>query len=114
MLCCLPFLAVGCFTAPKPPPSEKTCESNCDRQVRLACPESPPDLESTCKQACLVYRVSYPDCIPQMDRMSGCVEDKVIFSCDGKGKLTRDPVAVCMDEEYACHDCTGDFAPCRN
>jgi hypothetical protein len=114
LIACLPLAAMGCFTAPKAPPSEKTCESNCDRQVKLGCAKSEPDLETTCKQACLIYRVDYPNCVAQMDAMSGCVEDKVTFSCDANGKITTDPIAICMDEEYACYACTGEFAPCRN
>jgi hypothetical protein len=105
---------MGCFTASEAPPTEKTCESNCDRQARLACPKSEPNLATTCKQACLIYRVNYPDCVAQMDAMSGCVQHKVTFSCDNNGKLTTDPVAVCMDEEYACYACVGEFTPCRN
>jgi hypothetical protein len=105
---------VACFSSSKRPPSEKTCESNCDRQVNAGCSKAAADLATTCKQACLAYRVSFPDCVLEMDTMSGCVEDKVRFSCDPTGGISADPVAICMDEEYACYDCTGEFAACRN
>jgi len=108
------LLATGCFSASKAPPTERTCESNCERQARLGCPKTEPDFEATCKQACLIHRVNYPDCTAQMNSMSGCVEDRVTFSCDVNGRITNDPVAICMDEEYACYACTGVFEPCRN
>ena len=112
------FLAVAlisaCFGATKPPPGEKTCEDNCDRQLGAGCANTAADFGATCKRACVAYRATYPDCVNLLNAMSGCVNDKVTFSCDSSGSLTHDPVAICMDEEYACYACTGDFAPCRN
>ena len=104
----------GCFGGPNPPPSEKTCEDNCDRQVRANCSQTPVDYATTCKQACVAYRASYPGCVDQMDAMSGCVDRKVSFGCDSNGAITTNPIAVCMTEEYACYDCTNDFVVCRN
>ncbi len=105
---------IACFDASSPPPTERTCEDNCDRQVSAGCANTTVDLAATCKQACIAYRVNYPDCASEMNRMSGCVNDKVKFSCDSSGTLVATPIAVCSDEEYACYHCTGDFAPCRN
>ncbi len=104
----------SCFSSSKPRPSEKTCESNCDRQVNAACSQTAADFAATCKRGCLAYRMDYPDCISEMDTMSGCVEEKVRFTCDRTGAISADPVAICGDEEYACYACTGDFSACRN
>ena len=46
--------------------------------------------------------------------MSACVDRKVTFTCETSGNISANPVAVCMDEEYACIDCTGNIAACRN
>jgi hypothetical protein len=105
---------VACFSTSKAPPSERTCESNCDRQVKAGCSQTEADFAATCKQACLAYRLDYPDCVSEMDTLSGCVEDKVRFSCDPTGALSKDPVAICMDQAYACAGCTGDFSACSN
>jgi hypothetical protein len=107
-------LASACFSSTKAPPTEKTCEDNCDRQVRAGCANTPTDFGASCKQACLAYRATYPDCVALMNAMSGCVSDKVTFGCDSSGGLTHDPIAICMNEEYGCYACTADFAPCRN
>lgn len=104
----------GCFSSSEPPPSEKTCEANCDRQVKAGCSQTAADFAATCKRSCLAYRVDYPDCISEMDTMSGCVDDKVRFTCDPTGDISNDPVAICADQEYACYACTGDFSACRN
>jgi hypothetical protein len=104
----------GCFSGPGAAPTEKTCASNCDRQAKLGCSTTAADFETTCKQACLAYRVSYPACIDAMNAMSGCVEDRVKLSCDANGRIAHDPIGACMDEEYACYACTGVFEPCRN
>lgn len=106
--------AAGCFSAPEAPPTEKTCQSNCERQARLGCSATDADFEATCKDACLAYRASYAACVQAMNSMSGCVDHKVTFSCDATGRIAHDPVAICMEEEYACYACTGDFEPCRN
>ena len=108
------LLACACFSTTKAVPSENTCEDNCDRQLRAGCTNTAPDLGATCKQSCLAYRATYPDCVAVLNAMSGCVNDKVTFSCDASGSLTHDPVGICMDEEYDCYACTADFAPCRN
>lgn len=109
------FLFVpGCFIGPSSPGSEKTCESNCDRQVKAGCSKTAADYAETCKQACLAYRASYPDCISLMNAMSACVERKVTFTCEPSGSISANPVAVCMNEEYACSDCTGYVSACRN
>jgi hypothetical protein len=105
---------VACWNGPSEPPSEKTCESNCDRQVRAGCAQTASDFASTCKQACVGYRASFPNCIDQLNAMSGCVDKKVTFVCDANGAISTNPIAVCITEEYACHACTGDFAMCRN
>lgn len=110
------FLAVtsGCLTGPDTPGSEKTCEANCNRQAKAGCSMTTADFASTCKSACVVYRADYPNCIPQMNAMSACVDHKVSFSCEPSGALSANPVAVCMNEEYACAGCTGDLSACRN
>ena len=109
------FLAVpACFVGPSTPGSEKTCESNCDRQVRAGCSQTAVDLAVTCKQACQVYRADYPDCSSTMNAMSACVDHKVTFTCEPNGNSSANPVAVCSDEEYACIGCTGDTSACRN
>jgi hypothetical protein len=108
------MLACGCFSGTNPAASERTCEDNCDRQVRAGCATMAADFGVTCKQACLAYRATYPDCVALLNAMSGCVNDKVTFSCDASGSPTHDPVGICMNEEYDCYACTGDFAPCRN
>jgi hypothetical protein len=104
----------GCLSSPDTPGSEKTCESNCDRQVNAGCSKTTTDFAATCKQGCLVYRVDYPDCLAQMNAVSACVDHKVTFTCEPTGDISADPVAVCMNEEYACIDCTGDEDACRD
>lgn len=104
----------GCLSGPDAPGSVKTCESNCDRQVKAGCSKTAAGFAETCKQGCLVYRVDYPTCVPQMNAMSACVDRKVTFTCEPSGAISADPVAVCMNEQYACSDCTGDVAACRN
>jgi len=103
----------GCLSGPDTLGSEKTCESNCDRQVRAGCSKTTADFAASCKQGCLAYRVDYPSCLPQINAMSACVDHKVTFTCEPSGDLSANPVAVCMNEEYACIDCTGDEAACR-
>jgi hypothetical protein len=49
-----------------------------------------------------------------MNAMSACVDHKVTFTCEPSGDISANPVAICMNEEYACIDCTGDEAACRN
>jgi hypothetical protein len=107
-------LPAGCLSGPEAPGSEKTCESNCDRQVEVGCSKTTADFAATCKQGCLVYRVDYPNCLSQMNAMSACVDRKVTFTCEPSGAISANPVAVCMNEEYACIDCTGDEAACRD
>ena len=104
----------GCFSGPATPGNEKTCESNCDRQVKAGCSKSAADFATTCKQGCVVYRVDYPNCLSQMNAVSACVDRKVTFTCEPSGDVSADPVAVCMNEEYDCIDCTGDESACRN
>ena len=108
------IIPMGCLVAPSAPGSEKTCESNCDRQVKASCAKTPADFAGTCKQACVAYRVDYPDCLSQMNDMSACVDHKVAFSCEPSGDISANPVAVCTNVEYACIDCTGDVSSCRN
>ena len=108
------IIPMGCLASPSAPGSEKTCESNCDRQVKASCAKTPTDFARTCKQACLAYRVDYPDCLSQMNDMSACVDHRVAFSCEPSGDISANPVAVCTNEEYACIDCTGDVSSCRN
>jgi hypothetical protein len=103
----------GCLSGPDTPGSEKTCESNCDRQVRAGCSQTASDFAANCKQGCLVYRVDYPDCLSQMNAMSACVDRKVTFTCEPSGDLSANPVSVCMNEEYACIACTRDTTACR-
>jgi hypothetical protein len=104
----------GCLSGPDAPGSEKTCESNCDRQVKAGCSKTTADFAGTCKQGCLVYRVDYPNCLSQMNAMSACVDHNVTFTCEPSGDISANPVAICMNEEYACIDCAGDEAACRN
>jgi hypothetical protein len=109
------FLVVSaCFVGPSTPGSERTCESNCDKQVRADCSKTAVDYAETCKQACLVYRADYPGCISTMNAMSACVDRKVTFVCESNGIISANPVAICANEEYACIDCTGDTSACRN
>src|SRR6266540_1408477 len=108
-------LAVSaCFDGPSTPGSEKTCQANCDRQAQAGCANTPATFIETCKSGCLVYRAGYANCVSQMNAMSACVERKVTFTCEPNGDLSADPVAICLDEEYDCIDCTGDVAACRN
>lgn len=111
---CLLVAFGACFDGPESPPSERDCVSNCERQARANCSKTPADFLDTCKQDCIGYRVGYADCRAELDVMSGCVARKVVFSCNADGTLSADPVAACMDEEYACRRCTDDFTPCRN
>ncbi len=110
------FLVVplGCFSGPDAPGSVKTCQSNCERQVKAGCSSTPAEFATSCESACVVYRADYPDCVSQMNAMSACVDRKVTFSCEPNGAVSANPVAVCMNEEYACSDCTGDVSACRN
>ena len=108
------MVAPACFTGPSTPGSEKTCESNCDRQLEARCAKTSQDFLGTCKQGCVAYRVDYPDCRAQMNAMSACVDHKVTFTCEPGGDISANPVAVCANEEYACIDCTGDVSACRN
>jgi hypothetical protein len=103
----------ACFSSSSTPPSEKTCESNCERQVKAGCPKTPADYATTCTQGCLVYRVDHPDCVSEMDELSGCVDKKVSYSCDATGAIVGNPVATCLNEDYACYACTGDWSMCR-
>jgi hypothetical protein len=114
LACAVLASAAGCFSAPDTPPTERTCELNCERQAKLGCSTSEADFEATCKQTCLTYRLNYPTCVDAMNAMSGCVEHRVRFSCDVNGHIAHDPIAICKDQEYACYACTGDFTPCRN
>jgi hypothetical protein len=104
----------ACFVGPSTPGNEKTCESNCNRQVQAACSKTAAEFAETCKHACMAYRVDYPDCLVQMNTMSACVDRKVTFTCEPNGDISANPVAVCLNEEYACMDCTGDVSACRN
>jgi hypothetical protein len=104
----------ACLVGPSTPGGEKTCEANCDRQVAAGCSKTGTDFSASCKQACLVYRADYPDCVSLMNAMSACVERKVTFTCEPSGTVSANPVAVCANEEYACSGCTGDFTACRN
>lgn len=104
----------GCFSSSRSAPTEKTCEDNCDRRVEAGCASTAADFGASCKQACVAYRATYPDCVQALNALSGCVNDKVTFSCDPDGSLSADPVAICVNEADDCYACTGDFASCRN
>jgi hypothetical protein len=106
-------LLVACFSASAPPPSEKTCESNCDRQASAGCEKTPADFVTECKQGCLVFRANFPDCVSAMDAVAGCVDRKVTYHCNANGDVEGSPVASCLNEDYACYACTGDFSMCR-
>jgi len=110
----LPLTIAACLDSPNSPGSEKTCETNCDRQAQAGCAKTVGDFSQTCKSACLVYRATYPKCVATMNSMSACVDRKVVFTCEPNGSISANPVAVCLNEEYTCIDCTGDPAPCRN
>lgn len=115
-LVALSFLVMplGCLSGPNAPGSVKTCQSNCDRQAKAGCSSTPVDFATSCESACVVYRADYPNCGSQMNAMSACVDRKVSFSCGPSGDVSANPVAVCMNEEYACSNCTGDVAACRD
>jgi hypothetical protein len=106
-------LLAACFSTTDPAPSEKTCESNCDRQANAGCASTPADFASTCKEGCVVHRASFPDCVSAMDAVAGCVDRKVTYQCDANGKVEGTPVGRCLEEDYACFVCTGDSSMCR-
>jgi len=112
--CLVSLTIVACLDSPASPGSEKTCESNCDRQAQAGCAKTAIDFPQTCKSACLVYRAAYATCVSTMDAMSACVDHKVAFTCEPNGTISANPVAVCLNEEYDCIDCTGDATACRN
>lgn len=113
LLSALLLVPVGCFSGPDSPGSVKTCQSNCDRETAAGCSMTSTDFASSCKSACMAYRVDYPSCVSQMNAMSACVDRKVTYSCEPSGAVSANPVAVCMNEEYACSSCTGDVSACR-
>lgn len=93
--------------------SQAVCEANCDRLMALGCERMPAGYGESCKKLCASSRGTFPSCTAEIDAVSACVADKIMFRCQ-EGVAIANPVGGCRAEGQACLACTKDLLSCGN